>query len=64
MTKENRQAIAYLKNVYGLDMSDLDIDENEITIEEVDRIAEKFDFIKLENWTIEKAQKEIRRFIK
>ena len=60
MKKKKLNATAYLKEVYGLEPGDVDLQESD-TIEDVERIAKKYGLTKRENMTPKMATLILKR---
>jgi hypothetical protein len=56
MRKPKITSTQYLFEVYGLEPSDLDLQDGTFDIAEVERLAEKYNLTKRENMTLEKAK--------
>ena len=54
----------YLKEVYGLDPSDLDLQDGTFDIAEVERLAIKFGLTRKENMSLERARQILAPFTK
>jgi len=59
MTKEYRDAVEYCNLVYGLEPSDLDLQED-ATVEEVERLAVKYGLTRHEDMTLDKARQVLK----